>query len=87
MHISAKLTDERVMDVRFDAHHLIVDLMDGRSISAPLHWFPRLANATPDQRAHWEKAGGGFGIYWPELDEDLSSEGLLRGAPSVELGQ
>lgn len=84
MNISAKLTDERVMDVRFDAHHLIVDLMDGRSISTPLLWFPRLAKATPEQRAHWEKAGGGFGIHWPELDEDLSSEGLLRGAPSVE---
>ena len=84
MNISAKLTDERVMDVRFDTHHLIVDLMDGRTISTPLLWFPRLAKATPEQRAHWEKAGGGFGIHWPELDEALSSEGLLRGAPSVE---
>ena len=84
MHISAKLTDERILDVRFDAYHLIVDLMDGRSISAPLIWFPRLAKATAEQRAVWEKAGGGYGIHWPELDEDLSSEGLLRGAPSVE---
>ncbi len=84
MNISAKLTDERVMDVRFDADYLIVDLMDGRTISTPLLWFPRLAKATAEQRAHWEKASGGYGIHWPELDEDLSSEGLLRGAPSVE---
>jgi Protein of unknown function (DUF2442) len=83
MNISAKVTDERVLDVRFDAHSLIVDLMDGRSISAPLAWYPRLAQATADQRVHWEKCGGGFGIHWPDLDEDLSTEGLLRGAPAA----
>ena len=83
MNISAKVTDERVLDVRFDDHRLIVDLMDGRTISAPLAWYPRLANATPDQRAIWEKCGGGYGIHWPGLDEDLSTEGLLRGAPAA----
>lgn len=83
MNISAKVTDERVLDVRFDDHSLIVDLMDGRTISAPLAWYPRLANATPEQRQHWEKCGGGFGIHWPEVDEDLSTEGLLRGAPAA----
>jgi Protein of unknown function (DUF2442) len=83
MNISVKVTDERVLDVRFDEHSLIVDLMDGRTISAPLAWYPRLLNATPKQRTHWEKCGGGYGIHWPELDEDLSTEGLLRGAPAV----
>ncbi|MBL9065389.1 MAG: DUF2442 domain-containing protein [Sphingopyxis sp.] len=84
MNISAKLTDERVLDVRFDDHRLIVDLMDGRTISVPLSWYPRLANATPEQRAHWEKCGGGYGIHWPDVDEDLSTEGLLRGAPAAK---
>lgn len=84
MNISAKITDERVLDVRFDAHSLIVDLMDGRTISAPLAWYPRLANATEGQRANWEKSGGGYGIHWPDIDEDLSAEGLLRGAPAAK---
>ena len=84
MNISAKVTDERVLEVRFDDHSLIVDLMDGRTISAPLAWYPRLLNATADQRTQWEKCGGGFGIHWPELDEDLSTEGLLRGAPAAK---
>ena len=84
MNISAKVTDERVLEVRFDEHSLIVDMMDGRTISAPLAWYPRLLNASPDQRAHWEKCGGGYGIHWPELDEDLSTEGLLRGAPAAK---
>jgi hypothetical protein len=83
MNISAKITDERVLDVRFDAHSLIVDLMDGRTISAPLAWYPRLANASVEQRAHWEKCGGGFGVHWPDIDEDLSTEGLLRGIPAA----
>jgi hypothetical protein len=84
MNISAKVTDERVLDVRFDEHSLIVDLMDGRTISAPLAWYPRLLNAMPEQRAHWEKCGGGYGIHWPDVDEDLSTEGLLRGVPAAK---
>ena len=76
---------ERVHDVRFDAHSLIVDLMDGRTISAPLAWYPRLENATVEQRAQWEKCAGGYGIHWPDLDEDLSTEGLLRGAPAAKV--
>jgi hypothetical protein len=87
MNISAKLTDERVLDVRFDEASLIVDLMDGRTISAPLAWYPRLLRATPDQRAHWEKAGAGYGVHWPDIDEDLSTEGLLRGAPAAGTAQ
>lgn len=74
--------DTRVKSVSIDADRLTVELMDGRAISAPLAWYPRLANATPEQRGHWEIAGGGYGLHWPELDEDLSTEGLLRGAPA-----
>ncbi|MGD1954117.1 MAG: DUF2442 domain-containing protein [Sphingomonadales bacterium] len=78
MNISAKVTDERVADVRCTDDSLVVDLMDGRTISVPLAWFPRLLNASADQRASWEACGGGYGIHWPELDEELSVEGLLR---------
>lgn len=83
MNISARITDERVADVRCDADSLIVDLMDGRTISVPLAWHPRLLHATATARARWEVAGGGYGIHWPEIDEDLSTDGLLRGAPAV----
>jgi len=82
MNISVRVTDERVAHVRFDADSLIVDLMDGRTISVPLAWYPRLFKASPAQRERWELAGGGFGIHWPEIDEDLNTEGLLRGAPA-----
>jgi hypothetical protein len=81
---SAGVTDERVLDVRFDDHSLIVDLMDGRTISAPLAWYPLLLNASAAQRGNWEKCSGGYGIHWPDIDEDLSTEGLLRGAPAAK---
>ena len=82
MNISAKVTDERVLDVRCDEHSLIVDLMDGRTISAPLAWYPRLLHASPEARGNWQTCAGGYGIHWPDIDEDLSTEGLLRGAPA-----
>ena len=75
--------DERVSDVQLSADTLTVALMDGRSISVPLAWFPRLLDATPEQRTRSEPAGAGHGIHWPDLDEDLSFEGLLRGAPAA----
>jgi hypothetical protein len=84
MNISARIADERVLDVRCDDDSLIVDLMDGRTISVPLAWYPRLLNATPAARAEWEVSAGGNGIHWPQLDEDLSTEGLLRGAPAAK---
>ena len=56
--------------------------MDGRTISVPLAWYPRLLKATQKQRTHWEICGGGYGIHWPDIDEDLNTEGLLRGAPA-----
>ena len=73
---------ERILDVQCSEDTLCVDLADGRSLSVPLAWFPKLLHATAEQRQRWELAGAGFGIHWPELDEDLSSEGLLRGAPA-----
>jgi hypothetical protein len=80
MSFSAITTDERVLDVAFSEDALSVSLRDGRIISVPLVWYPRLFNATPAQRNNWKIAGGGYGINWPDLDEDLSTEGLLRGA-------
>jgi len=77
--------DERVKDVRFTEDTISVDLMDGRSITVPLVWYPRLLNATPEQLAQWEVCGGGYGIHWDALDEDLSTEGMLRGAPAPEV--
>ncbi len=74
--------DERVEAVYFTRDSLVVDLRDGRSIAVPLTWYPKLLEATVKQRALWEICGGGYGIHWPEIDEDLSTEGLLRGAPA-----
>jgi hypothetical protein len=59
-----------------------MDLFDGRTISVPLAWYPRLLHASEEQRGNWVIAGGGFGIHWPDLDEDLSTNGLMRGAPA-----
>ena len=83
MATSARTSDERVLSVSVSEDELSVRLVDGRTITVPIAWYPRLMNATSEQRAHWEIAGGGYGIHWPELDEDLSTEGLLRGAPAA----
>ena len=63
---------------------LIVDLADGQSISVPLAWFPRLLHASSMERENWGIAGAGYGLHWPDIDEDLSVEGLLRGAPAPQ---
>ena len=63
---------------------LSVDLSDGRSISVPVTWFPRLVHATPQERSHFRLIGKGQGIHWEDLDEDISVEGLLAGRPSGE---
>lgn len=73
---------ERVRDVNVTDDTLRVDLIDGRTITVPLVWYPRLLHATPEQRANWQVCGAGYGIHWPEVDEDLSTEGLLRGTPA-----
>ena len=73
---------ERVKGVHLTEDNLQVDLLDGRTILVPLAWYPKLLHATKDQRNNWELCGGGYGIHWPDIDEDLSTEGLLRGAPA-----
>ncbi len=78
----ARTADERAVQVTFTDDEMSVRLVDGRTITVPLAWYPRLLNATPEQRKNWQVAGGGYGIHWPDIDEDLSTEGLLRGAPA-----
>jgi len=63
---------------------LSIDLSDGRTVSVPLAWFPRLAHATVEERNNWRLIGKGHGIHWPDLDEDISVEGLIAGKPSGE---
>jgi uncharacterized protein DUF2442 len=71
----ATAVDAKVMDDR-----LIVILADGRELAAPLAWFPRLLDASDDQRRNWRLIGGGHGIHWPDVDEDISVASLLRAA-------
>ena len=82
MSILALGADERVAGVETNEDELSVRLMDGTTISVPLVWYPRLLNATEEQRKNWRISGGGYGIHWEDVDEDLSTEGLLRGAPA-----
>jgi len=74
---------ERVKDVRVTNSTLAVDLLDGRTITVPRAWYPRLLDAAPEQRRNWQVSAAGYGIHWPDIDEDLSTEGLLRGAPAA----
>jgi len=74
----------RITDVQVTDDTLSVDLEDGRTISVPIGWYPRLAYGTADERANWRISGAGYGIYWPDLDEDLGVEGLLLGKQSTE---
>ena len=66
-------------EVSFTEDDMVVSLVDGRTVSVPLVWFPRLATATSEQRKNYELLGDGEGIHWPDIDEDLSVEGLLKG--------
>ena len=76
---SAPEVDPRAIEVDVSEDELTVVLADGRRIAVPLAWFPRLLSATPEERSKFEILGGGVGIHWPKIDEDLSVEGLLRG--------
>jgi hypothetical protein len=87
MSILALRSEPRAEHVHCTDDELVVVLMDGRTLSVPLAWFPRLANASVRQRAKCELLGNGSGIHWPMLDEDVSVSGLLIGNPSVELHQ
>jgi hypothetical protein len=74
----------RVTDAKITKDTLTVELSDGRTISVPLQWFPRLVYATPEERKNWRLIGNGEGIHWEDIDEDVSVEGLIAGRPSGE---
>ncbi len=76
--------EARAQRVKLTNDALIVDLLDGRTITVPLTWYPRLAHGSETERAHWRLIGEGEGIHWPDLDEDISIEGLLAGRRSGE---
>ncbi len=76
--------ETRAIDLKIGEDSFTVELEDGRTLIVPLAWSPRLMRATVKQRKNWEFIGGGYGIHWPDVDEDLSIEGLLRGLPSIE---
>ena len=81
---SAVVTSARVLSVEVTDDTLSVDLEDGRTVSVPIGWYPRLANGTPAERANLQISGGGYGVHWPDLDEDIGVEGLLLGKHSTE---
>lgn len=74
----------RIVKVFVTDDTLSVDLEDGRTIAIPIGWYPRLAHATPAERANFQISGAGYGIHWPDLDEDIGVEGLLLGKKSTE---
>ncbi len=85
MSISAiEIEVPKAENVKITKDTLRVDLSDGRTISVPLEWFPRLVHATSDERNNWRLIGRGHGIHWEDIDEDISVEGLLTGKPSAE---
>jgi hypothetical protein len=74
----------KIIDVQVTEDTLRVDIEDGRTISVPLSWYPRLVYATSEERQNFRIAGAGYGIYWPDIDEDIGIEGLLLGKRSTE---
>jgi pyruvate/2-oxoglutarate dehydrogenase complex dihydrolipoamide acyltransferase (E2) component len=74
--------DERIKEVRTTDDELVVVFVDGRTLSVPLVWYPRLLHASPGQRSDWRLIGDGEGVHWPQIDEDLSAAGMLRGVPA-----
>jgi hypothetical protein len=74
----------RIVSVTISDDTLAVDLEDGRTIAVPIGWYPRLAYGTPAERANFRVSGAGYGIHWPDLDEDIGVEGLILGKKSTE---
>ncbi|HMQ52296.1 MAG TPA: DUF2442 domain-containing protein [Anaerolineae bacterium] len=81
---SVTLTLVKLINVTVTDDTLSVDLEDGRTISLPIGWYPRLAYGTPAERANFQVSGAGYGIHWPDLDEDIGVEGILLGKKSTE---
>ena len=82
MSIVADIIEPRLMDIRITEEEIIAHLVDGRTISVPLAWSWRLSEATSAQRQNYEIIGDGLGVHWPEIDEDISVEGMLCGSPA-----
>ena len=82
MNIVANIIEPRIKDIRITEQDITAYLVDGRTISVPLAWSWRLSEATPDQRSNFEIIGDGEGIHWPDIDEDISVEGMLHGVPA-----
>ena len=74
--------DRRIKDIEITDDSIIAHLMDGRTISVPLLWSWRLSEAAPEQRKHYEIIGDGHGVHWPDIDEDISADGMLYGVPA-----
>jgi hypothetical protein len=82
--VTLTLTPVKIINVTISDDTLAVDLEDGRTIAVPIGWFPRLAYGTPAERANFQISGAGYGIHWPDLDEDIGIEGLILGKKSTE---
>jgi Protein of unknown function (DUF2442) len=82
--LTTELRETLVEKVTVTKNTLELELADGRSVAAPLAWYPRLLHGTPKERANWRFIGGGEGVHWPDLDEDISVENILLGHPSGE---
>ncbi|MCB9134937.1 MAG: DUF2442 domain-containing protein [Anaerolineales bacterium] len=82
-----EIRNAKASDVSVTRDTLTVDLEDGRSVSVPLGWYPRLQYGTPEEQGNWRLIGKGEGIHWPELDEDINVEDLIAGIPSGESQQ
>ena len=83
-HSAVALALPRIVGIAIDDDTLSVDLEDGRTVSVPIGWYPRLAYGTPPERGSFQISGAGYGIHWPELDEDIGVEGLVLGRKSAE---
>lgn len=79
-----EIREARAEHVRVEADALVVELADGRTLAVPLNWYPRLLHGNRAEQDNWRLIGGGSGIHWPELEEDISVRGLLEGKPSSE---
>ena len=82
MSIAVQIQELRIKDIIVTQDAVTAQLTDGRSISVPLAWSWRLSEATPEQRANWQIIGDGDGVHWPDIDEDISAEGMLYGIPA-----
>ena len=82
MNTAVQIQEVRIKDISVNEDTITAQLMDGRTISVPLAWSWRLSDATPKQRANWKIIGDGHGVHWPDIDEDISAEGMLYGIPA-----